>query len=202
MIAGAGPTHTPSHVPHPTRRAAGPRRRGAPLPGARRRRARPTGPHAPTRSASSAPPALFRADERALVSAIADAVLPRTDTPGALDVNVPAFVEVLVSDWMTDAERAGFREGLAALDAHALATERERVARSLPRRAVARTRLGRGRHRHGPVPAQRAFRRLKGFVLHGYLTSARVQREVFRSEIAPGRYLGCVAISDAGDDDA
>src|SRR5690606_15573949 len=73
-------------------------------------------------SAAAAPPTLFRADERALVSAIADAILPRTDTPGALDVNVPAFIEVLVAEWMTDTERASFREGLAALDAHALAT--------------------------------------------------------------------------------
>lgn len=152
-------------------------------------------------SAAAVPPALFRADERALVSAIADAVLPRTDTPGALDVNVPAFVEVLVADWMTDAERAGFRDGLAALGAHALATEGSAWPGLSPA-AQSRELDWAEATTAEPVPAQRAFRRLKGFILHGYFTSARVQREVFRSEIAPGRYLGCVPITDAGDDDA
>jgi hypothetical protein len=152
-------------------------------------------------SAAAAPPALFRTDERALISAIADAVLPRTDTPGALDVNVAAFIEVLVADWMTDAERTGFRDGLAALDAHALATEGSAWPGLSP---VAQSREldWAEADTTEPVPAQRAFRRLKGFVLHGYFTSARVQREVFRTNITPGRYLGCAPIADAGDDDA
>lgn len=152
-------------------------------------------------SAAAAPPALFRTDERALVSAIADAVLPRTDTPGALDVNVPAFIEVLVAGWMTDTERTGFRDGLAALDAHAIATEGSAWP-GLSSAAQARELDWAEASAAQPVPAQRAFRRLKSFILHGYFTSARVQREVFRTNITPGSYRGCVPVTDAGGDDA
>ena len=71
--------------------------------------------------AAQRPPAFFRPDERALVAAVADAILPRTDTPGALDVAAPAFVEVIAAEWMKDTERTEFRDGLAAFEAHAVA---------------------------------------------------------------------------------
>ena len=143
--------------------------------------------------AASTPPDLFRADERALVSAIADALLPRTDTPGALDVGVPGFVEVLTADWMTDAERSEFREGLATIELHAIET----AGRAWPaldggRRSVEIAWL---EEVSDPgLPARRAYRRLRGFVLHGYLTSERVQREVLKVDITPGRYFGCTPV--------
>src|SRR5512140_418491 len=55
----------------------------------------------------------------ALVGAIADTIIPRTDTPGATDVAVPAFVNVIVSENYTDAERAAFVAGLDAIETQA-----------------------------------------------------------------------------------
>ncbi len=145
--------------------------------------------------ATSAPQqgALFRADERATVSAIADAVLPRTDTPGALDVAVPAFVELIAAEWMTEEDRVAFREGLAALDAHAIAAEgRPWPALDEP----ARTREA--AWAEGPedraLPAKAAFRRLKGLTVQGWFASERVQTEVLRTVVIPGRYLGCAPL--------
>jgi len=55
----------------------------------------------------------------ALVGAIADMILPRTDTPGAVDVGVPAFINVIVSENYTDADRAAFVAGLDAIEVQA-----------------------------------------------------------------------------------
>src|SRR5438046_9428029 len=55
----------------------------------------------------------------ALVAAIADMILPRTDTPSATDVGVPAFVDVVVTENYSDAEHATFLAGLDAIDAQA-----------------------------------------------------------------------------------
>jgi hypothetical protein len=146
---------------------------------------------------------LFRADERATVAAIADAVLPRTETPGALDVGVPAFVELIAADWMTDAERAAFRDGLAALDAHAVAT----AGRAWPALDEA-SRVSEAAWAEGSeeraLPAKAAFRRLKGLTVQGWFASERVQREVLRTIITPGRYHGCAPIPapPPGGDDA
>lgn len=145
--------------------------------------------------AAATPPTLFRADERAVVSAIADAILPRTDTPGALDVGVPAFVELLTAEWMTEDERAEFRAGLGALDLHALeAHGRTWPALDTNRRS---SELGWLEDVSDPsLPARRGYRRLRGYVLHGYLTSERVQREVLKVDITPGRYFGCAPIPE------
>ena len=54
-----------------------------------------------------------------MVSAIADRIIPRTDTPGAADVGVPAFIDLLYGQFMTDAERKLLTDGLAEVEAAA-----------------------------------------------------------------------------------
>ena len=144
--------------------------------------------------AAAAPPALFRPDERALVSAIADAILPRTDTPGALDVSVPAFVEFITAEWMTEAERTEFRAGLAAIEARAVAG----YGRAWPALDPVQ-RAGELDWAAAPLdaelPAKRAYRRLRGHILHGFLTSERVRHEVLKVNVMPGHFHGSVPVA-------
>ncbi|MDD9894748.1 MAG: gluconate 2-dehydrogenase subunit 3 family protein [Gammaproteobacteria bacterium] len=41
----------------------------------------------------------FSEEELQLLSRISDLIIPRTDTPGALDVNVPGFLDGLMAEW-------------------------------------------------------------------------------------------------------
>ncbi|GHD35670.1 gluconate 2-dehydrogenase subunit 3 family protein [Halioglobus pacificus] len=61
----------------------------------------------------------FTDAQRAAVAAAADITIPITGTPGALDAGVPRFIELMVSDWLTDEERANFMGGLEDLQARA-----------------------------------------------------------------------------------
>jgi hypothetical protein len=52
----------------------------------------------------------------ALVSAVADTIVPRTDTPGALQVGVPARFAGLLQNWANAEHKAQFLAALAAID--------------------------------------------------------------------------------------
>ncbi len=54
--------------------------------------------------------------QRNLVAAMAEVVIPRTETPGAIDAGVPRFIELMAGDWFNDQERAIFVAGLADIE--------------------------------------------------------------------------------------
>jgi len=62
-----------------------------------------------------ATPAFFTTAQRTDVRAMADLIIPRTDTPGALDAGADRFIELMVSDWFNEAEQRHFMAGLARI---------------------------------------------------------------------------------------
>jgi hypothetical protein len=50
------------------------------------------------------------------VATIAELIIPKTDTPGARDAGVPAFIDVMLADWGDDNQRKAFTAGLANVD--------------------------------------------------------------------------------------
>jgi hypothetical protein len=45
-------------------------------------------------------------DQQALVTNIAEMIIPETDTPGATSVKVPEFIDLILTEWASDDERA------------------------------------------------------------------------------------------------
>lgn len=58
----------------------------------------------------------FNTAQRQTVTAIAEHIIPKTDTPGATDAGVPKFIEGMVANWFDDKERSFFVSELASLD--------------------------------------------------------------------------------------
>jgi len=131
----------------------------------------------------------------ALIGAAADTILPRTDTPSATDVNVPAFIDVYASDYMNDAERAAFLAGLEALDERTKRFTGAAFANTTPEwRGEIITSIEADDRRTEPG---RSWWRLKSMVIHGYFTSEPVMKSVLKYEIMPGRYDGDVIVTGA-----
>jgi hypothetical protein len=127
--------------------------------------------------------------QRSLVSAIADAIIPRTDTPGATDVGVHEWVDLIVAEYYSDAERSAFLSGLEAIETRVRSERGVTFAELQPdARNEIMTALDRPADRQ--APEARAYTRLKQLVVHGYFTSERVQKEVLKTEIMPGRFEG------------
>jgi hypothetical protein len=164
------------------------------------------------RVASGIRPAAGLSDAQlALVGAIGDTILPRTDSPSATDVRVPAFVDVIVSENYTDTERTAFLAGLDRLNTWTPVAPGSSDSTARGSRAFADlTNDERGAVltaiEHAPSRREepmRTYWRLKGLVIHGYFTSERVSKDVLHVEVMPGRFEGsaplAIRTSGAGD---
>jgi hypothetical protein len=143
------------------------------------------------------------------VAAIAEHILPRTDTPGARDAGVPEFVDLLLSEWYDETERGNFLAGLAAIDASSrvagggsfvgLGTVEQLALLEGLDAATTRPPAPDPASPEAPKPAPPApgsaeatYANLKRLTLYGYFTSKPVMTTVLRTNIWPGRYDGCV----------
>lgn len=137
------------------------------------------------------------AEQRATISAIADALIPRTDTPGALEVGTVDFIELLLAEWASDDERAMIERGLTELEERAN-TVHGRNWPALGAEAAAAEIAWAEARADQPTAGQRALRRIKSWTVHAWISSEPVQRNVIHTNITPGVYEGCVPRATAG----
>ena len=57
------------------------------------------------------------AEQKSLLDVLTEHILPQTDTPGANAAGVTEFIDMMMTDFYAEADRARFFEGLSALDA-------------------------------------------------------------------------------------
>lgn len=65
---------------------------------------------------SSTPLRTLNPHQEATVKAIAEMILPRTDTPGANDVGACEFIDLILTEWYDESERGRFLAGLDDAD--------------------------------------------------------------------------------------
>jgi hypothetical protein len=63
--------------------------------------------------------AVFTPDQRSLLAAISERIIPTTDTPGAIAAGVPQFIEMMVADFYETADRNDFLNGIGLIEGHA-----------------------------------------------------------------------------------
>jgi gluconate 2-dehydrogenase gamma chain len=136
------------------------------------------------------------AEQMALVTAVADTVLPRTDTPGAVEVGVPAFVDLLLAEWYPDDEKRDLLAGLDALDARARSAGGKPFAELDPARRAGVLASVDGKE-GAPGTAEGGYRKLKEAIVFGFLTSQPIATRINTTPIIPGRFDGCVPLSAA-----
>ncbi len=142
------------------------------------------------------------ADERAILEAAVDRILPTTATPGALEAGVPDFVEFALAEGFGGDARQRFRQGLAGLDAAASAQHGRGFAALPPEdrdgllAAAEQAELAAS----PPVPdlfgglssEKPFFATLKELSVVGHFTSETGATGAAAFTPWPGRYDGCV----------
>jgi Gluconate 2-dehydrogenase subunit 3 len=138
------------------------------------------------------------AEQTQMITLIADTILPRSETPGATDVGVPAWIDLVIAEYFSDARRAAFLADLSAIDQLAVSTsgasliglehhDLAKVMSSLDAVIGSKT----------LTPAHRGYVQLKELVIHGYFTSKPVQQDLLKMVIVPGRFDADVRITPA-----
>ena len=62
--------------------------------------------------------AAFTPDQRMLIAAVSERIVPTTDTPGAIAAGVPEFIEMMLADWYEPSDRNDFMNGMGILEGH------------------------------------------------------------------------------------
>lgn len=130
------------------------------------------------------------AAQQALVGDVSERIIPATDTPGALDVRVPEFIDLLLTEWYDPSDRDAFVRGLAAIDERARAEGGAAFVRlAEPDKLALMQSLDTAPDDADDAVA--AFRRVKSLTVYGYFTSERVSKDVLETQVVFTGYDGC-----------
>lgn len=139
----------------------------------------------------------FTDDETKMVTRMADVIIPRTDTPGAVDAGVPAFVVMMMQECYPEKDQKQFHDGLAAFDKWCKDKYKESFLKLSPDKqetAVAdldKMILG-DKGKNNDNKDLSFYRKLKELTLLGFFTSEPGATKTLRYVQIPGRYDGCV----------
>jgi gluconate 2-dehydrogenase gamma chain len=132
--------------------------------------------------------AQFTPDQRALVSAISERIIPTTDTPGAIAAGVPAFIEMMLADWYAPADRDDVMNGLGVVDGYARVQHEKPFAALMPEEQDHILTLA----MQGRIPAlgDDLFQHCRQLVVLGYYTSEIGCKQERVYVPVPGHYDG------------
>lgn len=143
---------------------------------------------------SVGPPSVpvFTPQQRALMTALSERVMPTTDTPGAIAAGVPEFIEKLLADWALPEERTPILAGLDAIEARSQADYAAAAASATPAQHDALLTLAMEDQLPG---GQDFFEQFRQLVITGYFTSEIGITQEREYLPVPGRYDGAYPYS-------
>lgn len=135
--------------------------------------------------------------QHATVTAVADLIIPATETPPASAGNVAEFIDAVLSGWYADDDKAAFLTGLTDLDAQARTAFGKDFVDGTPAQQTSllqglddeTARWNRSPSKtRGPEPF---FHRMKWLTVYGYYSSEAGLVKDQRFEMIPGKYVPC-----------
>lgn len=144
--------------------------------------------------------------EMATVTSMADQIIPRTDTPGALDVGVPAFIDRMLAGYYNGRERDVMRAGLAKVNADAAALRNTSFAQlSSEEQVKLMTRYDQEQLAYTnasgavqPTPPPHFFRLMKELTVVGFCSSEAGATKLMNYQQTPGPFRGDLPLSEVG----
>ena len=148
-------------------------------------------------------PNFFTKEDGLDMAEMAECILPRTDTPGALDVYTHEFVDQIAQVCMLPEDQQRFREGFAKLQADCqqangkpfreCSAEQQLALLNAQDKAAVDLAQANPNLKPEEFPFFLTFKQL---VLLGYFTSEKIGTEVLAYLPVPGRYEPCMPYTE------
>lgn len=135
---------------------------------------------------------------------MAEMIIPRTDTPGAMDVGTADFIDLILTEWYDEPERKRFLDGLGDVDARArnlfgrdfvdcLAAQQSDILAVLGEKMAeeSKSSLSSGQSLRGYFHNSSFYPMFRRLTLTAYYTSEAGATNELHFEIIPGEYRGC-----------
>lgn len=146
-------------------------------------------------AAKENPQAFLTSSEMQCLTEIADAILPRTDTPGAVDVGVPQTIDTLLATWASANTQGVYRNHIQTLQTEltkrgwgkSSASARSKILAAYDQEAFTQWRS-----------THAGYFALKSLIAQAYYMSEAGATEELQYEAVPGRWLPSAPIEEVG----
>jgi gluconate 2-dehydrogenase gamma chain len=150
-------------------------------------------------------PVFFTEDQARTVAEVAEIIIPKTDTPGAKDVGVPSFIDLMLKDVYVQKDQDRYTKGLQDFEDTVKKAEGSAFIDLDPAKqtewvkkthdeAIAVQKAAKGPDR----PEKPFILMTKELTMLGFFTSEPGATQVLQYEAVPGAYHGCVPLSEVG----
>lgn len=172
-----------------------------------------------TSKSNTATTLFFSKEEQHIVTNLVDFILPASDIVGAIDVNVPEFIDKVYSVAESDENKKLFKEGALEFEKRFRQTFDTQVLKGkkesffmefetlfkLDKQAVQQIFQKQNQSIHTIDNKEKSNYVLYKFILavryytiFGYVNSQKIGKEVLSYDPVPGMYKGCVPLSEIG----
>lgn len=153
-------------------------------------------------------PAILSQEQAVFISSLVDTLLPRTATPGGLDMKVDMFIDSAINQLFDENGQKAIKAEMDGFDAECREKQGNNFSRlNAEKRAV----FLRDKEKESPkfngkvwgtaVGVQQPvgfYRTIKNMALWGYFSSEEIGKNVLSYDPIPGHYKGCIPLSDVG----
>jgi len=143
-------------------------------------------------------PQFLESKDFILLTQIADLVIPRTDTPGAIDAGVHGFIDMMLSQWASSETQSKYLAGFNYINKEAKLSFGANFIECTKGQKISILKRLDIRKESAKDQRQAFFVELKWFVVTGYYSSKEGASIELNYDRMPGRYQGCLPFDEQG----
>jgi hypothetical protein len=144
-----------------------------------------------TPAALSIHPTQLSSLEETLLAEIVESIIPKTDTPGAKELEVQRFISAILTDCYDQKSRDVFTKGLQTVEQLSQKSQAQSFLKSTPEQRLA---VLSKMAESDDLDTKSFARMVKNLTIRGYLSSEFVMTKLKGYQMAPGFYDGCVPV--------